>query len=77
MEEFDFMSDKNKKAGRKEEVKKTKKSQTATSGNPGEITPEIKAAAIKLAESPEGLDIAKFQKKYKLHVVDVDEILKG
>ena len=70
MEEFNFMSEDKMKV-------KTSKIKIATSGNQGEITPEIKAEAIKLAESPEGLDIAKFQKKHKLHIMNIDEILKG
>lgn len=51
--------------------------ETATSGNHGVITDEIKAEARRLAESPKGLDIAAFQRKYKIHVMNVDELLKG
>ena len=49
----------------------------ATSGSPNVITSEIKAKARKLAESPKGLDIAAFQKKYHIYVMNVDELLKG
>lgn len=49
----------------------------ATSGSPNAITPEIRAAAKKLAESSTGLDIAAFQRKYHIYVMNVDELLKG
>jgi len=71
MDSFDFMSEDtaNKKEGKHDVI--------ATSGNPGEITEEIAKEARRLAGSPEGLDVAAFQRKYKLHVMNVDEILKG
>jgi hypothetical protein len=44
---------------------------------PNGITKEIHEKAIKLAESPKGLDIAAFQKKHNISVMNVDELLKG
>ena len=57
------------------EDKMTKK--IATSGSPNVITAEIRAEARKLAESSKGLDIAAFQKKHHIYVMNVDELLKG
>jgi len=58
--------------------------ESATSGSPeknvevtGGITEDIRIEAKRLAESPEGLDIAAFQKKHKLHIINIDEILRG
>jgi len=51
-------------------------SEIATGGGPNVITSEIYAEARKLAASSKGLDIAKFQKKYNIHVMNVDELLK-
>ena len=50
---------------------------TATSGNPNVITAKMVAEARKLAESSKGLDIAAFQKKHHIYVMNVDELLKG
>lgn len=53
----------------------------ATSGSPNhpnhpnQITQEIKDEARKLAESSKGLDIAAFQRKYNIQVMNVDELL--
>lgn len=44
---------------------------------PNGITKEIHEKAIKLAESPKGLDIAAFQKKHNISIMNVDELLKG
>lgn len=53
----------------------------ATGGNqksvPNSITKEIRDEAIKLAESSKGLDIAAFQRKYNIYVMNVDELIKG
>lgn len=60
---------------------------TATSGNPKEgkqetqkkeksfTFEELQKKARKLAESPSGLDIAAFQRKYKLDVISVKSLL--
>lgn len=56
---------------------KVKEKKTATSGGLNVITAKIKAEARKLAESSKGLDIAAFQKKYHIYVMNVDELLKG
>lgn len=45
--------------------------------SPNQITDEIREEAVKLAESPKGLDIAAFQKKHNIYVMNVDELLKG
>jgi len=65
---FDFISNK----GDGDEI--------ATGGDqtdPGAITEEMKEEAKKLAASSKGLDIAEFQKKHKIHILNVDELLKG
>ena len=49
----------------------------ATSGSPNVITAKIIAEARKLAESSKGLDIAAFQRKHHIYVMNVDELLKG
>lgn len=49
--------------------------ETATSGNLGAVTNDIIREAKRLAVSPEGLDIAAFQRKYKIHVMNIDDIL--
>lgn len=52
----------------------------ATSGNQhnlGDITEEIKDEARKLASSSKGLDIETFQRKHKIHILNVNELLKG
>ena len=53
----------------------------ATGGNqtsgPNQITKEIREEAIKLAESSKGLDIAAFQRKHNISVMNVDELIKG
>ena len=79
---FDFIESK-KTAG------ETTPEETATSGNlvkkkkkarsngPSPVTNEIRAEAKKLAESSTGLDIAAFQRKYNLQVMNIDEILRG
>lgn len=59
----------------KDKYKEEKEVETATSGHPNVITPEICAEARKLAESPKGLDIAKFQRKHNIHIMNVDELL--
>ena len=66
--DFDFVKD-------KEEIEV--KDKTATSGSPNIISDEIKAKARALAESPKGLDIAAFQRKYHIQVMNIDELLKG
>lgn len=66
--DFDFVKNK------PEQKMKTKK-EIATSGNPQGITPAIKAAARKLAESSKGLNIAEFQRKYNIHVLDIESLL--
>lgn len=68
-EDFNFvMGDKKQKEEQKE---------IATSGNPNVITAKIVAEARKMAESPKGLDIAAFQRKHHIYVMNVDELLKG
>lgn len=57
--------------------KEPKEKKTATSGSPNVITPEIRTEARALAGSSKGLDIAAFQKKYHIYVMNVDELLKG
>ena len=75
MNDFDFMKD--DKAAKKVPKKIIKnKKQIATSGSPV-ITKEIKAEARKLAESSKGLDIAAFQRKHRIHVMNVDQLLHG
>ena len=58
-----------------------KEDEIASSGNqktgPNSITKEICEEARRLAESSNGLDIAAFQKKYNIYVMNVDELLKG
>lgn len=53
----------------------------ATGGNqtsgPNQITDEVRREAIKLAESSKGLDIAAFQRKHNISVMNVDELIKG
>lgn len=66
---FDFISDKDS-------------GEIATGGNPkkvdpGTITDEMRDEAKKLASSPKGLNIEAFQRKHKIHVLNVDELLKG
>jgi len=57
--------------------KEQKEKEIATSGSPNIITAKIQTEARKLAESSKGLDIAAFQKKYHIYVMNVDELLKG
>jgi len=66
--DFDFMAEDNKI----EETKETE-SQTATGGSLSRE--EIKAEAKKLAGSSKGLDIEAFQRKYKIHIMHIDELL--
>lgn len=58
-----------------------KEDEIATGGNqtsgPNQITKKIRDEAIRLAESPKGLDIAAFQRKYNISVMNVDELIKG
>ena len=54
-----------------------KEKKTATSGSPNVITAEIRTEAKKLAESSKGLDIAAFQRKYHIYVMNVAELLEG
>lgn len=55
--------------------------ETDTSGNPAStpnaVTPEMVAEAMELAGSPKGLDIAAFQRKHNIQVMNIDEILQG
>ena len=76
-DDFNFMTDpkEEKKIATSGSLKEKKK--TATSGSPNVITAKIKAEARKLAESSKGLDIAAFQKKYHIYVMNVDELLEG
>ena len=48
--------------------------ETAKTG-PAQITEEIKNAAKKLAESAKGLDIAAFQRKHNVQIMNVEELL--
>jgi len=52
----------------------------ATGGNPldpGTITEEMQNEARKLAASSRGLDIESFQRKHRIHIFNVDKLLKG
>jgi len=62
MTDFDFMAE-------NEEL-----DETDTSGNPD--MEAIKVEARKLAGSSKGLDIEVFQRKHKIHIMHVDELLK-
>lgn len=66
--DFDFVND-------DESDDKNIEPKTATSGSPNIITPEIKAAARKLAESSKGLDIAAFQREHNIYIMNVEELL--
>lgn len=59
-----------------EQIDRIASSGNQTSG-PNGITKEIREEAIKLAESSKGLDIAAFQKKHNISVMNVDELIKG
>lgn len=73
MTSFNFMQE-----SKDDKNESTIEKEIATSGSPlvGSITPEIKAEAKRLAGSPKGLDIDAFQRKYKIHIMNVDEVLK-
>lgn len=69
-------------SNKEDEIESWKKSdEIATGGNqtggPNQVTKEIRDEAIKLAESSKGLDIAAFQRKYNISVMNVDELIKG
>ncbi len=70
--DFDFVKGVEKQAGGEPQEKRI-----ATGGSPmlQGITPDIKAAARKLAESAKGLNIAEFQRKHNIHVLDVKSLL--
>ena len=74
-DDFNFMTDSKEK--KKIATSGNPKKKTATSGSPNVITAEIKAEARKLAESSKGLDIAAFQKKHHIYVMNVAELLEG
>lgn len=63
------------------ENNKCELNEIATGGNqtsgPNQITDEVRKEAIKLAESSKGLDIAAFQRKHNISVMNVDELIKG
>lgn len=57
------------------ETKKKKQEKIATSGSSNVVTDEIRVQARKLAESSKGLDIAAFQRKHNIQVMNVEELL--
>jgi hypothetical protein len=63
------------------ENNKCELNEIATGGNqtsgPNQITEKIRREAVKLAESPQGLDIAAFQRKHNISVMNIDELIKG
>jgi len=68
--DFDFMS-------AEEEENTTSASKTEQTATGSNLTmEEVKKEARKQAASPKGLDIEAFQRKYKIHIMNVDELLK-
>lgn len=56
-------------------VERSSLQQTPMRKTPNAITQEIKDEARVLAESPKGLDIAAFQRKHNIYVMNMDELL--
>jgi len=63
-------------AGRKPEKKAKTMKQTVTKYKTSPITSKIQAEARALAESSKGLNIAEFQKKHNIDILNIDQLLR-